>query len=217
MSTKKGGKAVRGPARSAQPTRTRAKGGRSKRPTRAAKAAARQDERAGSLEAAQAERERAQGAFLAAFAKVGNVTAACEAAGIGRRTHYNWLEEDPDGYGLRYKDAAEEATDRLEIEARRRAQLGVEKAVFGKLPGREAGVGIVGKVREYSDPLLMFLLRAHRPERFKDRHEVTGKDGAPLNPPRQGLDLSSLSVEDLRALEGVLVKLAPAGAEGATR
>jgi hypothetical protein len=41
----------------------------------------------------------------------------------------------------------------------------------------------VGVIREYSDTLLIFLLKGHRPERFKDRREtqVTGKNGGPIS------------------------------------
>ena len=50
----------------------------------------------------------------------------------------------------------------LEDEARRRALQGVEKPVFRE--GRQ-----VGTVTEYSDTLLIFLLKARRPEKFRDR------------------------------------------------
>ena len=40
----------------------------------------------------------------------------------------------------------------------------------------------VGTVKRYSDTLLMFLLKGRRPEKFKDRHELTGKDGEPVVP-----------------------------------
>ena len=35
-----------------------------------------------------------QCAFLAAFSSLGNVTLAAQAAGIGRRTHYEWQNQD---------------------------------------------------------------------------------------------------------------------------
>ena len=34
-------------------------------------------------------------AFLAAFRETGNVRAACDAAEVGRSTHYGWLGADP--------------------------------------------------------------------------------------------------------------------------
>ena len=56
----------------------------------------------------------------------------------------------------------EHGTDALEDEAVRRAVEGVIKPVFHQ--GKR-----VGTLRVFSDPLLMFLLRARRPERFADR------------------------------------------------
>ena len=47
-------------------------------------------------------------AFLAAYAQCGNVTTAAKAAGCARRTHYDWLKEDPD-YPARFAQAREEA------------------------------------------------------------------------------------------------------------
>ena len=46
----------------------------------------------------------------------------------------------------------------LELEARRRAYEGVEKPVFHA--GEECDF-----IRQYSDVLMMFLLKAHRPDR----------------------------------------------------
>jgi hypothetical protein len=41
---------------------------------------------------------------------------------------------------------------------------------------------MVGTVRKFSDNLLMFLLKGKRPEVFRERHELTGVNGAPLPP-----------------------------------
>ncbi|HEX2042541.1 MAG TPA: hypothetical protein VHF24_07880 [Acidimicrobiales bacterium] len=97
-----------------------------------------------------ARRPRTKAAFLAAYAREGNVTAAAAAAGIKRQTHQSWLEDD-DLYRSRFAAACEEATDALEAEARRRALHGVEEDVYHD--GR-----VVGTRRVYSDELLMFLL-----------------------------------------------------------
>ena len=59
--------------------------------------------------------------------------------------------------------AQEEAADRLEDEAFRRAVEGVEKPV-GWYKGKPGGV-----IREYSDVLLIFLLKGARPEKYADR------------------------------------------------
>lgn len=65
--------------------------------------------------------------------------------------------------------AKEEADDRLETEALRRAVEGVDEPVFHK--GK-----VCGKVRRYSDGLLQALLRANRPGKFRESvdHTHTG-------------------------------------------
>ncbi len=102
--------------------------------------------------------------FLAALAQVGNITKAAEIAGCSRQRHYQWLEK-LEGYADAASDAMEQAADILEAEARRRAVEGCVKPVF--YLGEP-----VGAVREYSDTLLIFLLKAARPEKFRDRYEV---------------------------------------------
>ena len=78
-------------------------------------------------------------AAITAYREYGTVYHACLAAGIGRRTWYDW------------KDADE--SFRADVEA-----------------------------KESSDTLLIFLLKGHKPDVFRERisQEVTGKDGAPL-------------------------------------
>ncbi len=92
-----------------------------------------------------------QRAFLAAFRETGNVRLTCKAAGVGRSSHYRWLEKDPE-YREAFDVAKEDAADVLEGEAHRRAVDGWEEPV-----GWYKGVA-GGTVRRYSDNLLMFLL-----------------------------------------------------------
>ena len=54
-----------------------------------------------------------------------------------------------------------EATDKLALEARRRALEGVEEVRYFK--GEP-----IGTIRRYSDTLLMFLLRAYRPATYRN-------------------------------------------------
>ena len=91
---------------------------------------------------------------------------ACEAAEVGRSSHYRW-RSDPE-YREAFELAEEDAADVLEAEARRRAVEGVEKPV-GWYKGEPGG-----SVREYSDVLLIFLLKGLRPERYRDRVEFKG-------------------------------------------
>ena len=65
-------------------------------------------------------------AFLRHFARVGTITGAAQLAGIDRREHHAWWHSDPE-YKDRFAVATEEAIERMEQEARRRAVAGVER------------------------------------------------------------------------------------------
>lgn len=72
-------------------------------------------------------------------------------------------------------EAQEEATDGLEAEARRRAVTGTLKPIFYK--GEE-----VAQVREYSDTLLVVLLKGNRPDKFRENASIehSGPQGTPI-------------------------------------
>ncbi len=61
----------------------------------------------------------------------------------------------------RWNEAIEEAVERLEGEAFRRSVDGYDKPVYYR--GRR-----VGSIKRYSDALLVLLLKAHRPEKYRD-------------------------------------------------
>jgi hypothetical protein len=109
--------------------------------------------------------------FLDALSKTGNVSHAARTAVISRRAVYEWRNED-ESFKAEWDDAVEQATDLLEIEARRRAVEGTVKPVFYQ--GEKCG-----EIHEYSDVLLMFLIKGKRPEYATERREHTGKDGGP--------------------------------------
>jgi hypothetical protein len=67
------------------------------------------------------------------------------------------------------------ALDLLEKECVRRALVGWKEPVYQG--GKE-----LGTIRKFSDNLLIFLLKGKRPEVFRERHELTGVNGAPLPP-----------------------------------
>lgn len=112
---------------------------------------------------AQATRE----AFLQHYEDTGRVNLACERAGIGKRTHYNWLERDP-AYSKQFEKSRKIAVQLLEDEAHRRAVEGIERR-----RGKSA-------VREYSDTLLIFLLKGAQPEKYRERYEHSGAGGGAL-------------------------------------
>ncbi len=96
--------------------------------------------------------------FLRAFGEAGMVSAACTAAGVGRSTVYARRQRD-ERFAVAWHDVEEELADRLEGEAFRRAVEGTERPVS---IGGEREI-----VREYSDKLLIVLLRARRPALYR--------------------------------------------------
>lgn len=106
-----------------------------------------------------------QDKFISSLARSGNVTIAAKSAGISRRNAYNERETDPD-FEARWKDSLAQAADLLEEEARRRAVTGTLKPIFYK--GDKCAT-----VREYSDTLLVLLLKAAKPEKYRDRSDIT--------------------------------------------
>lgn len=109
--------------------------------------------------------ERARERFLKVYAQCGTVSTAAKAAGVGRATVYVWAEHD-ESFALAMRQAEISATEVLEQEAWRRARDGFAEPVYqhGKL---------VGTVQRYSDALLVFLLKARAPERYRDRVDVS--------------------------------------------
>lgn len=82
-------------------------------------------------------------AFLVTLRNAGNVRAACEAAGVDRKTAYAHRKRYAE-FAHAWTDAMEDALDVLEAAAIQRA-------------------------RTTSDTLLIFLLKAHRPEIYRER------------------------------------------------
>ena len=103
-------------------------------------------------------------AFCAALAQTGIVRRACEAVDVSRQTAYEWRREIPE-FAAAWDRALEIGITALEDEAHRRAFEGVTEPVFHQ--GLECG-----QVQKYSDTLAIFLLKAHRPEKYRERHDV---------------------------------------------
>lgn len=136
-------------------------------------------------------------AFLAAMENTASVSRAAEIARMDRDNHYLWLKKDPD-YAAAFEIAQMRGLDVLEAEAVRRAHEGVTKPIFhggkraidvvqnpdGSIKRDETGkpIGIPAAVREYSDTLLIFLLKSRNPKVFGDRlkQEHSGSEGKPI-------------------------------------
>lgn len=112
--------------------------------------------------------------FLAYLAKYGFVAKAARAAGITRETARKTRKAD-EAFAKAWDQAKAEYIEDLEAEADRRAYRGTLKPVFYQ--GTKCGV-----IREFSDTLLIFRLKALKPEVYADRskHELAGPDGGPI-------------------------------------
>ena len=111
--------------------------------------------------------------YLEALAETGIITYAAKRAQIARQTVYDWLEADPD-FAQRHAEAIVESTERMEAEAYRRAVVGIEKPVYYR--GEP-----VGTITEHSDGLLQFMLRARKPETYRERIDVNSKVSAQID------------------------------------
>lgn len=114
-----------------------------------------------------------QRAFLVAFAETGNIRLAAKTSGINRSTHYDWLEADDD-YRRAFEAAQQEAAEVLEAEAHRRAVAGTQRLKFNRQgqPIIDPRNGQPYIEHEYSDVLLIFLLKGLMPEKYRERSQV---------------------------------------------
>lgn len=122
------------------------------------------------------QRERLKGRFLEHFAVYGNVTRACEHAEINRTTVYVWQEHDEE-FAAAFREAEIQATEVLEAEARRRAVEGVTTTT--PIYSRKGQLLHTLVETKYSDTLLIFLLKARAPDKYRERYDVTTA-GQPL-------------------------------------
>ena len=107
-------------------------------------------------------------AFIEWLKATGNVTLAATGAGVARQQAYRTRNRSK-AFRRSWDEALEQAVDLLEGEARRRA-TGVKRDVW--YAGEK-----VGSESVYSDTLLMFLLRAHRPHLYRDNVKVEHSGG----------------------------------------
>lgn len=114
--------------------------------------------------------------FLEVFAEHGIISHAADAVGIDRNSVYYWQEHD-DQFAAAFAQAEIHATEVLESVARRRAVDGVDKQrrVY------DSRGNLIDEYTEttYSDTLMIFLLKARAPEKYRDRHDIT-TGGQPL-------------------------------------
>lgn len=130
--------------------------------------------------------------FLEALRNLGSVRRACTIAEVHRATVWKARQSDPE-FSAAYDEAVDDAVDVLEQEAWRRAAAGVERIRSVRTGTTSDGKPIFERIveKEYSDTLLIFLLKGHRPERFRDNYDVAQLVQALRNqgtPPAPGPD-----------------------------
>lgn len=108
--------------------------------------------------------------FLRIVRETGLETHAAEKLGFTRRAVKLTAEKDEE-FAAELEEAMDLATTDMEIEARRRAVEGWDEPVFGSM-GTGVGGGQIGVRRQFSDTLLIFLLKARRPETYRERYEM---------------------------------------------
>ena len=94
-------------------------------------------------------------AFLVAYAKCGTVTQASKAIGINPATPYDWLKHDTAGYKANFEQAKQSFADSLESIAFERVQT-----------------------RDTNDVLLITLLNAHKPDKYRPNAPTTNEQAS---------------------------------------
>lgn len=118
--------------------------------------------------------------YLEMFREFGNHRVCSKFTGIARSMVREWKKRDPD-FAIALDDAWQDAVDTAELEAWRRATHGtLEETVTEKQTSDGEEEVTVKRTRHYSDSLLQFILRGGKPERYRERHEVSGPDGGPM-------------------------------------
>lgn len=140
--------------------------------------------------------------FFAKLAERGNITDACRVSGIARALVYEYVDGkvaegvDAKIWKAKFDEAKDVALDRLESVAFERAHDGVDEPLIGRVEKDRDGV--VATAKRYSDALLMFLLKAHRPAKYKDRvaNELSGPDGKPIQTENKVIVLPVVNEKD---------------------
>ena len=111
-------------------------------------------------------RARLKRVFLARLAECGQVLKAGLAAGVDSSNLYKERNRDA-VFAQEWADAIDIAMYGAESELHRRAVEGVDTPVY-------QGGKLVGDITRYSDVLLMFMLKAHNPAKYRDNYKAEG-------------------------------------------
>jgi hypothetical protein len=109
--------------------------------------------------------------FLEVLAETDNISFSAKAISYTPEHVRVLIKENPE-FAAQVEEAQEQAIDKLLLEARRRAHDGTKKPVFWQ--GWQTGY-----ILEYSDSLLMFLIKGKR-EEFRDKVKFSGDKENPI-------------------------------------
>lgn len=119
--------------------------------------------------------------WLKVYADTASDTSACTAVCISYNTYLDALENDKRFEGA-VKQVRKLAIEMLEVEARRRAYHGIRKPIYCQ------GV-IVGHETQYSDKMLELLLKAEKPDKYRERKETSNSNEISIYLDSDDLDL----------------------------
>ena len=120
-------------------------------------------------------------AFIQSLSQIPNITVACEAAKITRTTAYR-ARDTSRRFANQWDRAVTAGIERLEARCWVRASVGLKRGVWMK---DENGRPVrVEEVAEVSDGLAALLLKAHKPEKYREtvNQVLTNPDGTALAP-----------------------------------
>jgi hypothetical protein len=142
-------------------------------------------------------------AYLIALSMTPNLEKAAKIAGISSAAGYMYRRDGDADFQECLALAREVALERAESEAWRRAIDGCVEPVFGSLgsdpnTGKSLGTGQIGTKLNHSDNLLMFMLKGHRPDKYRERFEHSGPNGGPISV--QAVDPRVLSSDTLERI-----------------
>jgi hypothetical protein len=166
--------------------------------------------------------------FIRAYGECGVIKYACKAAGIHRSTFYDWRDND-ENFKACLPFAGEDADDTLEYAAYEQSVLGTEEPAVsmgqlvyeyeelldekGKpvLDGKGKPVMKRGKqvmVKKYSPQLLITLLKARMPEKYKDKQQVDANinHSGSIDSKTIAFDPKTFTDDELKAMKEVLLR-----------
>jgi hypothetical protein len=119
-----------------------------------------------------------QRAFLAVYAETCSILRAAAASEVSRQSHYDWMRSPNPAYREAFEELKERLADFAEGEALQRGLHGVKRPVL--YLGKQVMLGDGDSAQplfetHYSDTLLIFMLKALRPEKYRE-HKSTKVD-----------------------------------------